>query len=323
MLAAPDKMRGTLTAREFCAAVAAAARAAGWTSTALPLADGGEGTVDALGGANRVTRVTGPLGEPVDAPWRLDGTQAVIEMAAASGLALVGGATGNDPVRATTRGTGELILAAIDAGATRVIVGLGGSATVDGGAGALEVLPDGLPAGVRLEVACDVTTTFVEAAAVFGPQKGADAAAVALLTDRLRVLVAEYRARFGVDVAELPGSGAAGGLAGGLASVGATLRSGFDLVAEEVGLAAAIRTHDLVITGEGLLDETSFEGKVVGGVAEAARVAGVRCVAVVGQARLIPHDLEVVDLTAHFGTRARTETARCVQDAVRELLSDG
>ena len=156
VLAAPDKFRGTLTAPAAAAAIAAGVRLAsaemsGKAAVAgsdavpvgpcheVPLADGGEGTLDALGGANRTTTVTGPLGQPASAPWRIDGRRAVIEMALASGLELAGGAQGNDPMAATTRGTGELILAAIRAGARDILVGVGGSATTDGGAGALEV----------------------------------------------------------------------------------------------------------------------------------------------------------------------------------------
>ena len=323
VLAAPDKMRGTLTARQFGEQVAAAAHQSGWTCTVLPLADGGEGTVDALGGANRHTTVTGPLGEPVQAAWRLDGALAVIEMAAASGLALTGG---NDPVRATTRGTGQLIAAAIGAGATRVIVGVGGSATVDGGLGALQALAavgrlDGSN-GVSVEVACDVTTRFVAAAAEFGPQKGADEKTVAVLEHRLATLAADYRSRYGVDVSNLPGAGAAGGLAGGLAALGARLCSGFDLIAAEVGLTDAIGEHDLVITGEGALDTSSFAGKVVGGVAALARMADVECLAIVGRSRVATDLLRVVDLTERFGAaEAISDPSRCIRSVVGELLA--
>src|SRR6202011_2178639 len=154
--------------------------------------------------------------------WLLAGRTAVIEMARASGLLLAGGPDGNDPMNATTRGTGELIAAAPAAGARRIIVGLGGSATTDGGHGALDVLRDRLR-GVELVVACDVTTRFADAAAEFCPQKGASPAQVALLQRRLERLADDYRTTTGVDVSELAGAGAAGGLAGGLATLGATL----------------------------------------------------------------------------------------------------
>ena len=232
VLAAPDKFRGTASAAEIAAAVAEAAAAVSVSCDAAPMADGGEGTLDALGGPNRTSVVTGPLGEPVTAPWRLSRGVAVIEMALASGLALAGGATGNDPVNATTAGTGELIAEAVTAGARRVLVAVGGSATTDGGLGAVQALPS--PArmsGVEMVVACDVRTAFVDAAAVFGPQKGASPPQVELLTRRLRTLTEMYARAFGVDVAAMPGAGAAGGLAGGLAVRGASLVDGFEVVA--------------------------------------------------------------------------------------------
>jgi glycerate kinase len=160
----------------------------------VPLADGGEGTLDALGGPNRTTLVAGPHGEPLEAAWRLSRGTAVIEMARASGLLLAGGAEGNDPMEASTFGTGELIAAALEAGAKRIIVGVGGSATTDGGLGALKALyPPQRLKGVQLVVACDVRTRFVDAAAHFAPQKGASPAQVKLLQRRLERLVQAYR----------------------------------------------------------------------------------------------------------------------------------
>jgi len=276
LLAAPDKFRGSASAPEVAGAMAAAARSLGWECVQLPLADGGEGTLEAFGGGNRTTRVTGPDGRPVDAAWRLgDDGVAVVEMALASGLVLAGGAEGNDPVSATTRGTGELIAAALEEGARTVIVSLGGSATTDGGLGAVDILApyapfDGRDGRAELLVACDVRTPFTDAAVVFGPQKGATPADIAALTERLRALVDTYRERFGVDVTGIEGGGAAGGLGGGLAALGARLVSGFPLVAEHTGLEAAVRAADAVVTGEGKLDAESFNGKVVGGVVEIA-----------------------------------------------------
>jgi glycerate 2-kinase len=277
-LACPDKFRGTLTAAEAADAIAVGLEAAGYDEVRrLPLADGGEGTLDALlaarGGSHRTMTVTGPLGEPVEAAWGVlpDGT-AVVEMARASGLALVGGR--NDPLRASTRGTGELVAAAVRAGARRVLIGVGGSATTDGGLGAVDALGWSL-GGVEVTVACDVATPFLDAATVYGPQKGATAAQVSLLGRRLRRLAEEYERRTGVDVTWLPGGGAAGGLAGGLAAVGATLEPGFDVVAHAAGLDDALDRVDLVVTGEGKLDATSFEGKVVGGVLDWAGEQGV------------------------------------------------
>lgn len=325
LLAAPDKFRGTATAAEIAGAMAAAAHAAGWTCTELPLADGGEGTVEAFGGPNRETVVTGPLGRPVTAGWRLDGEHAVVEMASASGLQLAGGAARNDPVAATTRGTGELIAAALDAGARRVLVGIGGSATTDGGLGAVEVLApraplDGRAGRPEVSVACDVTTPFVDAAAVFGPQKGADVAQVGLLRERLEALAERYAGEFGVDVRALPGSGGAGGLGGGLAALGARLVPGFELIAGAVGLADAAAAADLVLTGEGTLDAQSLSGKVVGGVA--ALAGPERTAAVVGDLEDVDVPFPVVSLVAAYGRdRALTDTLACVRDATRELLA--
>jgi glycerate kinase len=283
-LVCPDKFRGTLTAAEAAAAMAAGLRTAGFDDVrVLPLADGGDGTLDALlaarGGSRRTAVVTGPLGDRVEAEWGLlPGALAVVEMARASGLALVDGR--NDPLRASTRGTGELIAAAVRNGARRVVVGVGGSATTDGGLAAVETL--GWTTGsVPITVACDVKTRFLDAARVFGPQKGATEAQVALLTRRLARLADEYETRTGVDVRELVGGGAAGGLAGGLAAIGADLEPGFDVVADAAGLEDALDDVELVVTGEGKLDVTSFDGKTVGGVLDWAGDAGVPHVAVI------------------------------------------
>jgi glycerate kinase len=331
VVAAPDKFRGTLSAAEAAAAVARGAEAAGWSARVVPVADGGEGTLEVLGGRPAFTTVTGPLGDPVRAEWRIireEGeTRAVVEMARASGLSLVGGPEGNDPLAASTYGTGELIAAAIDAGATQVVVAVGGSATTDGGLGAVRALePHRRLRGVELVVACDVAITFVEAAAVFGPQKGATPAQVALLTRRLERLAQMYERDFGVDVRSIPGSGAAGGLAGGLAALGARLVPGFQVVAEAVGLAEAIAGADLVVTGEGVCDEQSFNGKAVGGVADLAAAAGVPVLVVAGEVLdgAVPEGrrLASVSLVERFGARrARSDTAACIAAAVREHLS--
>ena len=222
VLAALDKFRGTLTAPEATSAVAAACWELGVDCDEAPLSDGGEGLLDVFGGGNRTSVVSGPLGMPVEAAWRIDRRTAVIEMARASGLALAGGAGGNDPLAATTRGTGELIAKAIEQGARTVLVGLGGSATTDGGLGAIEALGSPARLGpVALQVACDVRTRFVDAAAVFAPQKGATPAQVRLLRARLERLAERYVADYDVDVRDVDGTGAAGGLAGGLLAVGA------------------------------------------------------------------------------------------------------
>lgn len=296
------------------------------------MADGGEGLLDALGVRVRRTRARGPLGGPVQARWGLLDDAAVVESAEAAGLALVGGPEGNDPMRASTAGVGDLVRAAIAAGAARVIVGVGGSATTDGGLGCVTALePHARLRGVELVVACDVDTTFVEAAERFAPQKGATAAQVALLRRRLERLAQVYEDRFGVDVRELPGSGAAGGLAGGLAALGAVLVSGVELVAERVGLAERLEGADLAVTGEGCLDEQSFHGKVVGGVAALAVEAGVPVLVVVGDVAedavgavedaigTVP--VTCVSLVDRFGwERATGDTAACIGEAVTAFL---
>lgn len=271
----PDKFRGSLSAAAATRAmVAGVGRVLGADAdiVGLPLADGGEGTLDALvaasGGSRRSVRVTGPLGDDVDAEYAMlsNGT-AVIEMARASGLELVSGR--NDPLRASTRGTGELIAAVARAGCKRIIVGVGGSATTDGGLAAVEALGWKLPQ-IDVIVACDVETGFLDAARLYGPQKGATAAQVTLLTRRLESIAATFEQRTGIDVRGLEHSGAAGGLAGGLAALGARLEPGLDVIADVVGLDDALEHCDFVITGEGKLDATSLVGKVVGGVIERA-----------------------------------------------------
>ncbi len=327
MVAAPDKFRGTATAPQVAAAVGRAAAGRGWTCAEVPLADGGEGTLDALGGPNRTTLVTGPLGDPLDAAWQLEGRRAVIEMARASGLELVGGPDKNDPIAASTYGVGELIADAFDSGAKRIVVGVGGSATTDGGLGALRALyPIQRYRGIELLVACDVRTRFVDAADVFAPQKGASPAQVELLRRRLERLAQVYIEDHGVDVRELEGGGAAGGLAGGLAAVGAQLVPGFELVADEVDLDGHLEHADLAITGEGFLDSQSFDGKVVGGVVEYAEAAGVPVLAVVGEVfddETVSGRMPVISLTARFGAeRARGDTLACIEEVVGEHLAE-
>jgi glycerate kinase len=327
VIAATDKFRGTASAAEVAASVARAVAGMGGQCDQAPVADGAEGTLAALGGPTRSSLVMGPLGDPVDAPWRLRGGTAVIEMALASGLALAGGADGNDPIAATSHGTGELIANALDAGARRIIVGMGGSATTDGGLGAVRAIWGvSRLRGVELIAACDVRTTFVDAARVFAPQKGATPAQVALLTRRLSRLVDVYREDFGVDVAPLIGGGAAGGLGGGLAAAGAELVSGFDLVADELGLAERIDAADVVITGEGFLDEESFDGKVVGGVVSLAGQLDRPVLAVVGEVLdgvTLPPGLRVVSLVEHCGrTAALEETGPAIEEAVRAGLAE-
>jgi glycerate kinase len=325
VLAAADKFRGTATAAEVAAAIGHACWELGHDCDEVAVADGGEGTLDALGGPNRTSVVTGPLGDPVEAGWRLHRGTAIIEMARASGLSLVDGAAGNDALAASTVGTGELIDHALDAGAKKIIVCLGGSATTDGGLAAVRAIhaPHRLR-GVSLLVACDVRTHFTDAAAVFGPQKGATPAQVRLLTGRLERIAQIYAQDFGVDVTMIDGAGAAGGLAGGLAALGGTLVPGFDLVADELDLHDHARAADLIITGEGRLDEQSFEGKVVGRVQELADSAGKPVGAVVGDADQDARErIRHVSLVELFGReRAMAEPLWCVERAAAQLLSE-
>ncbi len=329
VLAALDKFRGTLTAAEATAAVAAACWELGTDCDEAPLSDGGEGLLDVFGGGNRTSVVTGPLGSPVEAAWRIDRRTAVIEMARASGLILAGGAEGNDPLAATTRGTGELIAKAIEQGARTVLVGLGGSATTDGGLGAIEALGSQARLGpVDLQVACDVRTHFVDAATVFAPQKGATPAQVRLLQARLQRLAERYVAEYRVDVRDVVGTGAAGGLAGGLLAVGARLRPGFDLVAEHVDLDERLAAADVVVTGEGHLDAQSLDGKVVGGICGLAAAAGVPVAVIVGDFDQDARDTVdsrtavVISLVAEFGEqRAFSEPRWCIEHAVRQALA--
>ncbi len=328
-----DKFRLTAHAAELCRVVADVAWEHHWDAVVMPMADGGEGTLEALhanGGVLQTTTVTGPLGQPVDAAWLLRGRTAFIEMARASGLALVGGPEGNRALDATTYGTGQLLNAALAAGVKRIVVALGGSATTDGGLGALDAMaPLARFRGTELLVACDVETLFVDAAESFGPQKGATPAQVSLLRGRLKQLADRYLEERGIDVRLVPGSGAAGGLSGALASLGASTTSGFGFVADEAGLAEAIAGATLVVTGEGRLDDESFNGKVVGGVCEIARAAGVPVAVIAGAVDpdvVIPAHLastisRVISLTEMFGAhRAWTEPLSCIRESVPSLL---
>ena len=324
VVAAVDKFKGTATGAQVAAAVGSACWELGHDCVELPVADGGEGTLEALGGANRTSTVTGPLGDPVDAQWRLHRGTAVIEMARASGLTLVGGAASNDAMAASTIGTGELIDMALDAGAKKIIVCLGGSATTDGGYGAIRaILAPHRLRGVQVLVACDVRTRFLDAADVFGPQKGASPAQVKLLTGRLHRLAQIYEHDYGVDVREIDGTGAAGGIAGALVALGGRLLPGFDLVADELDLHDAIAAADVVVTGEGYLDEQSFEGKVVGGVAGLAHTLAVPVVAIAGRIYDGTEDrIEAVSLVERFGEeRALEDTLRCVEEATADVLA--
>ena len=224
---------------------------------------------------------------------------------------------------ATTAGTGELIDAALDSGAKKIIVCLGGSATTDGGLGALRAIhaPHRLR-GVELLVACDVTTTFVAAAEVFAPQKGATPAQVNMLTGRLERLAQMYQSDYGTDVRSIAGGGAAGGLAGALVALGGRLLPGFELVADELDLYDRVANAELIITGEGFLDEQSFHGKVVGGMQAMAQRAQRPITAIVGDADPDVADrIEHVSLVAAFGRdKAMAETQMCIEQAALQML---
>lgn len=319
---APDAYKENLPAPEVAAQIEAGFRQVfpHWDYRQVPMADGGEGTVDALivatGGRRIECTVSGPRGTPVQAFFGMtgDGRTAVIEMAAASGLALLPPAQ-RAPLQTSTAGVGELILAALDAGARHLILGIGGSATNDGGAGMAQALgvrlldAHGLPVGpgggalaalahvevdgldprlphCRIEVACDVDTPLVGstgASAVFGPQKGATPAMVAQLDANLQHYADVLQRALGVRLHTLPGAGAAGGLGAGLvAFLGAQLCPGVELVAQALGLEAAIAQADLVITGEGRLDGQSARGKTPVGVAQLAQRHGIPVIAIAG-----------------------------------------
>jgi glycerate kinase len=291
LLIAPDSFKGTFSAAEVATALARGVVAAGATADSCPLADGGEGTAGvlaaALGGHRHRVRVHDPLGRLVEAELFLleGGTVAALDVAAASGLPLLDPAE-LDPVAAGTYGTGELIAAAIEAGARTVLVAAGGSATSDGGRGAIEALRERGGAGdVRIEILCDVETLFEDAVVVFGPQKGADPATVRALTARLIA----FAATLPRDPLGMPMGGAAGGLSGGLwATFGATLRPGAAYVLETLGFDARLTAADLAISGEGRLDFQSLRGKVVGTVAGRCRRAGRPLHVVVGRDDLEP-----------------------------------
>jgi glycerate kinase len=322
VLIAPDKFKGCLSAPEAAAAMARGVQAADPEAVVklVPMADGGEGTVDALvaatGGSVRDVAVSGPLGEPVRARFGLlgDGETAALEMASASGLVLVPIAR-RDPRRASTRGTGELLLAAIAAGARRVIVGIGGSATNDGGAGLAQALgyrlldssrcelpPGGGPLaqlhridadrrtaaleGTEIAVACDVDNPLCGprgASAIYGPQKGASLEVIAELDRNLAHFARIIQRDLGVSIANLPGAGAAGGLGGGLvAFASGKLQRGVELIMNAVGLDQKLRGCNLCLTAEGALDLSSAHGKTVVGVASRARDAGCPTIALAG-----------------------------------------
>jgi len=367
VLIAPDKFKGTLSASEAAQAIADGLLA-GWPDanmTLMPFADGGEGTVSAAiaaGARAQSTVVTGPLGKAVDAQWAVLGSSAVLEMAQSSGLHLVDPNPDN-ALMAHTEGTGELIRAALDLGVTRIVLGVGGSATTDGGLGALRALGarfwdqggDALTGGggslrkvsrvdlrgldprlrgVELILCSDVSNPFVGptgAAAVFGPQKGADPRTVRELDAGLRRFAAVLADATGVDLVKQQWGGSGGGLAGGLhAAFGARSANGVDVVADLLGLDSMLAANDIVIVGEGSMDLQSTMGKTPVGVARRAAVAGIPAAAVVGRNLLetdsLPLD-NIIAITAavdHAPTAeaAVLEPARWTTTAARALVND-
>lgn len=354
VLLAPDKFRGTLTAPE-----AARALAAGWRRVRphdelelVPMADGGEGTLEVLvraaGSRGRIERVpaTGPLGDPLEAPLGLidvnGGRLAIVESATVSGLRLLS-PTRRDPMRASSAGTGEMMAAALDRGADRVLVCLGGSATNDGGVGMaralgirfLDATGSELRRGggalldlvridaterdrrvdlVRILGATDVDNPLTGpsgASAVYGPQKGATPDEVLLLDRALGHLAAVVHRDLGVSPKDEPGAGAAGGLGFGLLAFGAArLRPGIDVVMEDLGLESRIARADLVITGEGSFDEQSLRGKVPAGILRAAELAGTPVTIVCGRAEATVEGALVISLVGRVGAEAALGDAR-------------
>jgi glycerate kinase len=318
VLVAPDSFKGTFSAAEVAAAIARGLRAGGREAVELPIADGGEGTMDALvsslDGTLRTATVSDPLGRPVEARFGLvdGGRTGIVEMAEASGLRLVAEHE-RDAWAASTYGTGELIAAAVDAGAREVVVAVGGSATTDGGAGAIEAL-DEARVEPPLTVVCDVRTPWERAPSVFGPQKGADAPTVKRLERRLD----ELAARAPRDPRGVPMTGCAGGLSGGLwAWRGAKLVPGAAYVLDAVGFDAAMRAARFVVTGEGRLDAQTLEGKACAEVATRARQGGVGCHAVVGRDDLDEFRARVLD----FGRVIEASTEEELEAAGRELAA--
>lgn len=280
VLIAPDKFKGTLTAAEVGAAIAAGLREAGIGHHLCPLADGGDGTADVLLGAIGGSWIECPsedaLGRPIEARWaKLDDERgsAVVEVAEASGLARIAGEPLR-PLQASSAGTGVLIAAALEAGCERVLLACGGSATTDAGLGALEHFD---PAAAEIVCLCDTGVPFMGALR-YAPQKGAGQAELSQLEDRLERIAAELPN----DPRKLPWTGAAGGLSGGLWAHGARLVSGSQFVLDAVGFGESLTNASACITGEGRLDATSFTGKAVGEVSLRCLRAGVECHAIVG-----------------------------------------
>jgi glycerate kinase len=365
VLVAPDKFRGTLTAAQAASAIAAGWRRSRPTDEIdeMPMADGGEGTLDALvaalGGELRSVRVSGPLGEPVNASFGTIGTSsgrtAVIELARASGLALVGEAR-RDSLRASSRGTGELVLAAAREGVAEIVVCLGGSASTDGGAGIAAALgvrlldragrpvhdggrglleldrvdATGLDRAVRrirVVVACDVDDPLAGpsgAARVYGPQKGASPGDVLLLERALAHFAAVVHRDLGIDVRAVPGGGAAGGAGAGLvAFLGARLRPGVAVVMDALDVRRRVASADVLVTGEGRLDASSLRGKVISGLFAESQRAAVPMAVLCGRSEIRMNDVSVASLVDRFDEeRAMRDARGALEDLAAEVALD-
>ena len=355
----PDSFKGTLSAIEVCKVMRAAvlARFPGCEVLSVPVADGGEGTVDcflhALPGCARVpVESTGPYGEPLTACYARAGDTAIVEMAMCAGLPLVEHRP--DPEHTTTYGVGTVMRRAVQDGCTRLVVGLGGSCTTDGGAGMAAALgavfrdaegrsfvPTGAtlgqiasidlsPArtlldGVTVEAMCDVKNPLCGpegAAFVFGPQKGADETMVRRLDEALQQFAQTLKTALGADVADVPGAGAAGGMgAGVLALLGGQLRSGIDTVLDLVGYDRMLEGADMVFTGEGRIDRQSLNGKVIDGVARRARTAGVPVTCVVGSIGEGAQTAYEAGVSAIFSINRRAESFETARYKSRENLA--
>lgn len=331
VLIAPDSFGETLTAVQ-----AAEAMAAGWSAARpedhivrAPQSDGGPGFVDVISdtlGGMRATRVDGPLDRTVDARWVLVDSIAYIESAQAVGLGLLGGPPNSDTaVSAHSRGVGQLVAAAADAGARRIVIGLGGSCCTDGGRGMVAALGGFDRARRRLTGIDLVAATDVEhpllgehgAARVFGPQKGADAATVAVLEKRNAAWADELRVACGRDVADLDGAGAAGGIGAALLALGAVRESGAAVVARCTDQAGQVAASDIVVTGEGKFDHQSLRGKLVTALARAADDAGVPTVVIAGQVAVNRDTVRAAGIVAAFSV---ADFAGSVERAMTEAF---
>jgi glycerate kinase len=325
VLVAPDSFKGTFSAVEVAEAIGRGLGAAGLEADLCPVADGGEGTMETLlasigGDVVEVADVLDPLRRPRRAPFALieGGRRAIVEMAAASGLGLVA-EDERDAWAATTYGTGQLIRAAAEAGAGEVMVAVGGSATTDGGRGALEAVDERGGIGeARIVVLCDVTTPWERCAEIYGPQKGADPEMVRRLTERLDA----YAAELPRDPRGVAMTGAAGGLSGGLwAGLGAALEPGAPYVLDAVRFDARLRGAAGVIAGEGRIDEQSVMGKIVGEIGDRALAAGVPLHAIVGR-NSVPEDAaERIALRSVREATTLSEIQAAAEDLGREIAA--